>query len=814
MSTSDSGLANHGEHSDLKAQIAGQQGQAAQGKKDPSEQGKKKKPGSGNAKRSEALAEKKSAENDAAEKTAASEQTRQAVAGKSKGKATAAPKAASSSESSGAASAASTKADKRADLKRAKADAKSTDVVAKKSESSKTPSAEKAIAPAKAPTPANTKAAVPAKAPTPGKAPKTAGKVHAKPAAKEATALVDAEIEEEIEPQGYRVLLQALGSWGVSLIVHAAIVVVLFFIGTVIIDQETPEFTAIQRPQEELSEVLDQQVAASLNLAASSAASVLPTGPVSPLESIEEPQLDAEIADTGVQVKVGEMLRIGAVPKGHFHMEVGEEAPGDPQAVVSDMREAMDRITHEILMMLQKNKVLVVWLFDQSESMDDDRQEISTKIDRVYKELGLAGATKGDALFTAVASYGKGWKGHLEPTADIDAIAKAIRSVPNDESGEEQMCRALGQTIRSLKKYATQGRRQMAVILVTDESGDINSNVELLESTIAEAKKSRCRVYTLGREAVFGYPYAYIRWRDKNTNIGYWLKIDRGPETPFVEQLQTNGFWRRHDAHPSGFGPYEQARLARETNGIFFMLPSPEINLVRRDDRKYALAQMRPYMPSLQPRLEYAKQRDAIHLRRSLWKVIKDLNPWNPAQAKHINMRQDFSIDPTDFRQQAGKEMEKALRYIVYLDTAGKELELLRSDREKEIYPRWQANYDLMQAQVIAYKVRIYQYGAYLQWFLENPKKPSIKPPNKYATKANWGIRSRRELVESKKVSKEDLQKSIDRANGLFRDVMKSHPGTPWSSRAKAELARGYGVHLVQEWDDPRRGKGVKLPKY
>ena len=64
---------------------------------------------------------------------------------------------------------------------------------------------------------------------------------------------------------------------------------------------------------------------------------------------------------------------------------------------------AVDRITQEILNRLAKGKVLVVWLMDESQSMEDDRNEIATRIDRVYQELGLSAAARGDALQTAVA---------------------------------------------------------------------------------------------------------------------------------------------------------------------------------------------------------------------------------------------------------------------------------------------------------------------------------------------------------------------------------------------------------------------------
>ena len=57
----------------------------------------------------------------------------------------------------------------------------------------------------------------------------------------------------------------------------------------------------------------------------------------------------------------------------------------------------------------------------------------------------------------------------------------------------------------------------MALVLVTDESGDRDNNARYLEAAIAEAKAAKCRVYALGREAVFGYPYAYMRWKHPAT---------------------------------------------------------------------------------------------------------------------------------------------------------------------------------------------------------------------------------------------------------------------------------------------------------
>jgi hypothetical protein len=343
--------------------------------------------------------------------------------------------------------------------------------------------------------------------------------------------------------------------------------------------------------------------------------------------------------------------------------------------------------------------------------------------------------------------------------------------------------------------------------VVTDESGDPQTNVSVLERAIDEAKAARCRIYVLGREAVFGYPYAFMRWQDPSTKIGYWLQIDRGPETPGVEQLQTNGFYRRHDAHPSGFGPYEQARMARETGGIFFMLPSPEVNLVGRDNRKYALEAIRPYMPDLKERTEYIRERDSSELRREIYAIIEKLNPYNPVAAPHIIMRHQFSIKPEEFLQQVRSEQQKAKNYILYLHEREKEMEALGKLRDREIYPRWKANYDLIYAQIIAYKVRMYEYGAYLEDFIKNPK--PIKNPLGPARKTtHWELGWRQKTITG------DVTAAyIEKSKELFAKVIADHPGTPWAARAQDELKRGFGVDLYEDYDDPRRGQGVKLPK-
>jgi hypothetical protein len=485
---------------------------------------------------------------------------------------------------------------------------------------------------------------------------------------------------------------------------------------------------------------------------------------------------------------------------------------GEQRAVVDGYQEALDRITQEVLTLLEKEKVLLVWCFDQSESMKDDQREIRDRISRVYDELGLADSASGGALTNAVTSYGSTFLTHTEkPTYKADKIREAINAVPIDPTGKEIMLQAVSRSIAEFQPYAKRTHRRMALVLVTDESGDFNENYRYLENVIQQAQDARCMIYVLGREAVFSYPYAHMRWKHPQTHHVHWLRIDRGPESAYVEQLQTNGFHRRYDADASGFGPFDQSRLAKETGGIFFMLPSIETNLVRGKKRRFELEAMRLYAPDMRSRELYLVDRDKSVFRQVLWKVITDLNPYNPEAAKIINMRVHFSPQPAPFLKQAGLEQKKAIIYLKYMARAIEAIEKIKPLREREYSPRWQANYDLLYAQLLAYTARIYEYGAYLEHFKRNPKiVPMRKQPN--LRLVHWRITTRQETITG-----ETIKPYVEKSTALLKQIMDEHAGTPWAARAKHELARGFGVELFPYYRRPLPnippGKLIPVPK-
>ncbi|MGC3968468.1 MAG: VWA domain-containing protein [Pirellulales bacterium] len=579
--------------------------------------------------------------------------------------------------------------------------------------------------------------------------------------------------------------------------------------------------SSIEEPRkiEEIVHRLDKNMQPATQLAdassASSVQSAIAMQSMTQATLVQSPKLNATVVNkpTKLSIDVG-AVNVFTTAGTTLAASVPQGTLGEALATADGYGTAMDILTQEILNRLARGKVLVVWVFDQSLSMKDDQAEIKSRIGRVYEELGLSSATRGDALWTGVVSYGKTFAVHTtKPTTVQKEIEAAIDAVPVDESGEEMMCYAVDQSVANFRQFSgAGGGRQLMLVLVSDESGNPDDNVRSLEPTIAACKQARASVYALGREAVFGYPFAHMNWTVTRQAVGggtmsrsYVVPVDRGPETPMVELLQTEGFQRRMDAHPSGFGPYEQVRLARETGGMFLMLPSPELLLFRRDETVFDFEAMRPFLPDLRDRASYAKERDYSPLRALIWKVINDLNPYKPEIGRYINLAQRFSGDRAEWNREMDAEMAKAKQYVLYLDAAEKALRGAQPLRGREKEPRWRAHYDLTLAQVVAYKARVYEYGAYLALFRQNPK--PFDPPTANRELGGWNLNERGATVADK------ITKPIaENASNMFRAIIAEYPGTPWATRAEYELRRGYGIDLRPWYFNPNPPPNPRRP--
>jgi hypothetical protein len=497
---------------------------------------------------------------------------------------------------------------------------------------------------------------------------------------------------------------------------------------------------------------------------------------------------------------------------------------GDVGRVVEGYGAALGQITQELVRLMRDEKILACWMFDASESMEDDRKEIRDNFHKVYEELGLV--TKSDdkikytdePILTSIFTFNTtAVEMTQKPTSDVAAIRAAIDKITKDEGGDEKFCTSAAAVLQKYQRLANAQKRKLVLIMVCDESGDDDDKVKL-EDTIELCKRGKSPVYFLGRYAVFGFPYARMTWKDPKYGLTHWLRINRGPETPFPESLQFDGLHERWDVYSSGFGPYEQVRLCRETGGIFFLLPGEETNISGRGshiERKFELLDMKEYLPDLSARVVYQKTRDSSKFRNTIFQLVQRVNPFLD---DGLQMREHhFPMEPEKFAQEGATNFTKAVRALKLLNEAVAFVETAAPLRDKEPSQRWRAHYDLAHAQLLAYRVRLFQYILNLDLIQKTKPKPNDPKSNQWHM-----VRTPKMLppdpvqVKQANVDLKELEAQEKQAREEFQAVVKNHPRTPWARLAQQELAVGFGMTYREHYHDPRYDKvglDIKLPK-
>ncbi|HUG93538.1 MAG TPA: VWA domain-containing protein [Planctomycetaceae bacterium] len=621
-----------------------------------------------------------------------------------------------------------------------------------------------------------------------------------------------------------------------SLALHAALLAALgwivlerqlasdvFALDTIVDDED--------RRVDEVVQELDEQeaIAETFNLVAGSVSTKV-GGSEAPLVQQQPIETDDLLREPDLKVTPGTETLPGQT---ELAVDLGEaEITGEVGAVVEGYGPALDRLTWELIRLMRSDKLLVVWLFDESGSMKDDQEDVKKRLYRVYEELKIVErdprATGGrpprrlnEILLTAIHSFGETIHQQTRaPTSDYAELMSAIDQIPVDPSGVENMCQSLLAVLRKYKGQAVQERRKLVVIVVSDESGDDGEGVE---QVIQEARTSRAPIYILGRESVFGSLYAHVRWTQPETSRVFYLPIRRGPETPFAEQLQFDGYRARRDSQMSGFGPYEQVRICRDTGGIFFQLPHEEQDLNDFEARKDEMLTLREYLPDIDSRREYAARRDQSEFRKAIWDVIATLNPYQPGN-EWLNLpdpefeREVFTTEPGEYMPRVLARIRQMDRILGAMKLAEQHLERVRPLRARERSLRWRANYDLITAQLPWYRVRMFEYAIALHQFALQGVPAALAKNSEHN---RWYIReSPSEWVlpdaEQQKllqVTAEDLQQAHESARGRLEDVKRQHPGSPWAQRAEWELGRKFGVTFGTYYQAPPRPDAPPPPR-
>jgi hypothetical protein len=231
------------------------------------------------------------------------------------------------------------------------------------------------------------------------------------------------------------------------------------------------------------------------------------------------------------------------------------------------------------------------------------------------------------------------------------------------------------------------------------------------------------------------------------------------------------------------------------------VLPSEEFMRVRQREQAYSITQLKEYLPEYDNRLTYVEKRNSSPLRQLMHQIV--------LEGKAFIYRRDFPIESEDLVKSALQEGEKAGVKLNVLLEVQRRLEGLAKAREREPEKRWQAHYDLMLAQTVAFQVKAYEYRALMASIVKSPPAPKRQASSDLMI--TWVVdHSQKPLAP-----KNETAKKYAEAERLLKQVIARHPKTPWADLAQDALNRGLSVQLNEWHHNPKYYERSQfVPKY
>ena len=508
---------------------------------------------------------------------------------------------------------------------------------------------------------------------------------------------------------------------------------------------------------------------------------------------IEQADLLAETAD-----RVAVELEKEAYQGPEFSTSVPVQGAGSVGSTGAEG--AIDRLTHEILTSLEQRPTMVVWLFDQSGSLREERTRVIKRFRRIYEELGVIDAADNPAfrrhqdkpLLTAVVGFGaEPTMLTAEPTDRIEKIEAAIHNIADDQTGQENVFRAVSMVAEKFRTYrsAKNGKRHVMIVVFTDEAGD---DISLVDETVGVCRKYAMPVYVVGRPAPFGRQTAYVKYIDPDPRFDQrpqWVPVSLGPESLMPELLKLR-FAQQGDEEElldSGFGPYALTRLCYETGGLYFAShPNRAVgrrisgdetnNLSAHISMFFEPDAMRRYQPDYLPAQEYLRLLQENDARRSLIQAA-EISWASPME----NVRLRFpKRDEAELAQQLSLAQRSAAILQPKIDAICQILLAGEKDRPRLEELRWRAGYDLALGRALAVKTRTDGYNVMLAEAKQGK-------PFKDEKNNTWVLQS------SEAFANTSLEKLGAKAKTYLERVVEEHPRTPWAVLAERELATPLG---------------------
>ncbi len=544
---------------------------------------------------------------------------------------------------------------------------------------------------------------------------------------------------------------------------------------------------------------------------------------------------DAELAMTIIDLQADapeedldlDFSEDGFVSAGIDGMEDGAEAfaeiatKGEAGTAVAAASGAVDRISEEILQSLESNKTLIVWLFDQSGSLLEQRSQIMNRLDKVYQDLEASGLLgdqdqaqlQNQRLLTDVIAFGNTINPMLkQPTPLYNKASDAIGEIELDTTGVEKVMEAVTLAANKYKwmhkidSDTKQRKRNVRFIIVSDEAGDDGDKTDM---AVNICRENQIPVYVIGVPAPFGRQQTDVKWIDPDPNFDQSpqvAKVTQGPESMMAERLQLDLTGGADDLEmiDSGFGPFNLTRLCYETGGIYFA-----VHPNRRSNRGVRWAEvsnysaylrhffdsqtMKAYRPDYVSRAAYESALKKSDLRSALVRAAA----FTSAGTLVAPQLRFPKYDEAQFVNSVSRAQRDAAIIEPKLNQLFEILKVGEPSREGERSLRWQAGYDLAIGQALAAKIRAETYNMMLAMIKTSVK---FEPPKNDDTPQNntWLLRPADTVSTGSR-----SEKLAAKAKAYLQRVVEKHPDTPWAMIAQRELDIPIGWKWQQTYSVP-----------
>ncbi|MEX2172866.1 MAG: vWA domain-containing protein [Pirellulaceae bacterium] len=455
---------------------------------------------------------------------------------------------------------------------------------------------------------------------------------------------------------------------------------------------------------------------------------------------------------------------------------------------------AIDKVATAIRASLELGPTLVVWLVDRTPSAQSIVNGAIPAAQALYDAEDirpLASATD-PALLSAVIAFDDKAEFLLDPpVGDAQQVQAAFDKIQPSTGGKENTFAAIGQALDKYLAYRTDAtqRREVLLVVITDEAGDDGSLVEgLAEIT----RRNALPVYCLGSPAPWGQANPTLPDpKQPDASKSDDSAPVYGPESFVSERVgvsmvrldgEGNGF-QDFDLVDSGFGPFALERLCRAGGGQFFAIRPAESSEFTFRGQGYMFwpsgSELRfdpgtagKYAPDYVSAEDHAqllaenKARQALVSAARLPKLaIVDSPSMRFAKSNEAQMKRDLD-----------RAQQFAAKHAPGVDRLYDALALGEADRAKLTGPRWQAQYDLAMGRILAAKARVDGYNSMIA---------ALKRGKTFANAASttWVLEPA-DLFETEST----IRKLAERSKTYLERVVNEHPGTPWAKIAAAEL--------------------------